>query len=820
MKVLLLPAAVLALFTALLALGGGSAPVRAGPDETDTDGDGCTDAQEQGTNPLAGGQRNPNSFWDFFDTPDSSNVRDRSIVVSDIFRISQRLGTSGTATSVANALSTPPTSGYHAAFDRSAPSPGAGLWASGPADGAVSVGDISYAVAQFGHSCSGTAPAPTPTPTPAPSGSWVITFNDLTGQQRTLNGQHPPAVADWGTAGWWLAGPWGAFTTKSIGFNGPGMTSGTFTLLTPRRVYSIDAFNGGEDTTVTLACPGQTTRQVTLTAGQLATISTNWTGTCTSVTITSTNGWDTNFDNIVLQGPAPPPTPTPTPLPPIPTPTPGVTLWAFQETFDGAPTVPQPFSSPRWDVVVGNNDADGIVDGQVVSHVDDSITYGTIEAGHTSMCGAPFAQPGDANNHNINVDSSLLGFQQNTRPQLAYVCSNHLMTAVKAGYAVVSLMPRQLFDWQGRVGTVEMETSLFTFGREWWDTYIVPEDEMLLEVVDELEGGTGEQLPRRAVKFSFVGNKLRVAVIDEYHIIEEHTVPQMWREMFPDDPALTDPRIRRVVRMQVSQQTWKMEIQKEDGQYFTFSGNFGLPLSFTRGLVRFEHHAYNPTKDYIFGEPWSQFTYHWDNMRFDGPVLPAHTAFEAPPHFVDLVHDPDPNNIKSVQINVTTSNIQHPVLVGHIHSEMQNDNMDPLNTSHWRQFRINGGPWQDINLVKTAPSEGPGGGNRSWSTFRNSLTGVVQGINTIDFRYPVRPPMATWQRNGFRVKELEIQVDPIGPTALAQPGAPSSASQALLSAYICDTGAPLSARSGGGALNAVLDRVRQVVAQSERPGAF
>jgi hypothetical protein len=32
----------------------------------------------------------------------------------------------------------------------------------------------------------------------------------------------------------------------------------------------------------------------------LVTISTGWTGTCTSVTIASTNGWDTNFDNLVI----------------------------------------------------------------------------------------------------------------------------------------------------------------------------------------------------------------------------------------------------------------------------------------------------------------------------------------------------------------------------------------------------------------------------------------------------------------------------------------------------------------------------------------
>jgi hypothetical protein len=43
-----------------------------------------------------------------------------------------------------------------------------------------------------------------------------------------------------------------------------------------------------------------------LASGEIATISTGWPGTCSTVTITSTNGWDTNFDNLVLANGAPP----------------------------------------------------------------------------------------------------------------------------------------------------------------------------------------------------------------------------------------------------------------------------------------------------------------------------------------------------------------------------------------------------------------------------------------------------------------------------------------------------------------------------------
>ena len=49
----------------------------------------------------------------------------------------------------------------------------------------------------------------------------------------------------------------------------------------------------------------------------------------------------------------------------------------------------------------------------------------------------------------------------------------------------------------------------------------------------------------------------------------------------------------------------------------------GLP--FTRGLVLFKTHAYNPTKD----GNHDVYTFHWDNIRFDGPVGGRYEVAEA-----------------------------------------------------------------------------------------------------------------------------------------------------------------------------------------------
>jgi hypothetical protein len=134
------------------------------------------------------------------------------------------------------------------------------------------------------------------------AGAVTVTFNDLTNPNRVLTGQYPTGIISWGTgSSWWLSGPWGLFTTQSISFNGSTQTSGSFSFLAGNRLVSLQAYNGGTgSTTVTLSCAGQTSAQQAVAAGTVATISTGWTVACTPVTISNTNGWNTNFDNLVL----------------------------------------------------------------------------------------------------------------------------------------------------------------------------------------------------------------------------------------------------------------------------------------------------------------------------------------------------------------------------------------------------------------------------------------------------------------------------------------------------------------------------------------
>jgi hypothetical protein len=144
-----------------------------------------------------------------------------------------------------------------------------------------------------------TRPPATSTSVPSPTAQ-TVTFDDRAGQNRALDGQYPSGVIDWGTGRWYHAGPYGRFSTKSVSFSGRGTTEASFTFRTPRRLVQLDAHNGGTSpTTVSLACAGLPTKTVAVAAGQVATIPTDWSGTCTTVTVSSSNGWATNFDNLV-----------------------------------------------------------------------------------------------------------------------------------------------------------------------------------------------------------------------------------------------------------------------------------------------------------------------------------------------------------------------------------------------------------------------------------------------------------------------------------------------------------------------------------------
>lgn len=135
----------------------------------------------------------------------------------------------------------------------------------------------------------------------SPAPLQVVTFDELSNSESAANWPVSKRAHRMGQRRWYLSGPWGLFTANSISFNGPWLTSASFAFLSPRRLQQLDLYNGGTSaSTVSLSCDGQSTVTTVMSPGQLATLKTSWIADCSTVTVASSNGWDTNFDKLVV----------------------------------------------------------------------------------------------------------------------------------------------------------------------------------------------------------------------------------------------------------------------------------------------------------------------------------------------------------------------------------------------------------------------------------------------------------------------------------------------------------------------------------------
>jgi hypothetical protein len=134
------------------------------PLDPDTDRDGCADGDELTWKEGNGGRRNPQRFWDFFDTPNASNIRDKAVASADFNRVLQRFGATDTGPGTFDRFSDPLSApnawvsgahraNYHPAFDRGPFSVPGQNWTLTAANGAIASTDFNSALQQFGHTC-------------------------------------------------------------------------------------------------------------------------------------------------------------------------------------------------------------------------------------------------------------------------------------------------------------------------------------------------------------------------------------------------------------------------------------------------------------------------------------------------------------------------------------------------------------------------------------------------------------------------------------------------------------------------------------------
>jgi hypothetical protein len=159
---------------------------------------------------------------------------------------------------------------------------------------ADAAGNLGTATGSFRTAAVVTAGAPT-----------TVTFNSGgPGVNSNLNNTY--WGIQWGTSAWYYSGPQRGFSDNNISFRNSSTNSGTFTLPSGTRMVSIRATNPSASSnsgaaTITISCSGQPTLSQSVALNATVTLTTNWSAPCNVVTITTSNNWYTNFDDLVYR---------------------------------------------------------------------------------------------------------------------------------------------------------------------------------------------------------------------------------------------------------------------------------------------------------------------------------------------------------------------------------------------------------------------------------------------------------------------------------------------------------------------------------------
>lgn len=422
--------------------------------------------------------------------------------------------------------------------------------------------------------------------------------------------------------------------------------------------------------------------------------------------------------------------------------------WAFEETFDvGAPATPsQDLLSRRFDYVVTHRNHPANINGPwdsfPVDHGEDC--RAAADTGPISSSN-PILQHLTTTNHTsdgLNPDRSF------------FICNNHIMSSMGDvdGYSVSTFYPRQEFDFSSGDGILEWDVNLNTGARSWWEVMITPRENTQLGAAKSWLP-ISETYPKKSIILSWMDEKRQIEIYGDKPapdgLLAESGDWRRWGEwVVKDDVALTDRRIRRKMRVLFNSNKITWEVQKPDGTFDAFSLDVPAGLPINKGLVFFKTHAYTPEKD----GNMDRYTYHWDNIRFNGPQLSTYESYEMPGIMQLNGNGSVPiGSTKTVTLDLPKVGLS-PVLLGQ--TQMGQPGQVLLS--------INGNPNIEVAPHSTSSKDNPCYYD-GWRTFRVAINPnhLKVGQNTFKWTVGPRPSCASgqWWWDGFAVKAAEIQFD-------------------------------------------------------------
>ena len=415
--------------------------------------------------------------------------------------------------------------------------------------------------------------------------------------------------------------------------------------------------------------------------------------------------------------------------------------WAFEETFDGDPASPSQALLPDiFDFAVTHR-----------THPKDHFpVFDSYLADHDNNCAGPSPDVFPLPQHWVTTSHLSNGASPD---ESFFICKNHMMSSMGhvEGYSVTSFWPRQEFNFDNG-GILEFDVNINdNHPRSWFEIMIVPRSQLKV-------GAAPENLPidetypqDRIVLQYFYNNKRTIHVgtgaIDPEGVIvkETDTNAAVWRIRYPDDPANDDRRIRRTMRIVLEENKITWSIEKEDGSFDNFVAAIPGGLPFTQGLVVFKTHGYTPEKD----GNYDNYTFHWDNIRFSGPVIGLYENFEAN----DVVYLQANGDRQIGEQETITIDLPHigpnPILFGQVHNPKEGQVL----------LSINGRPDIVVNPYDYNPGTCSSSG---WKSFQLPIDPDWLAVGENSFTWTIGPrPDCTedWIWNGFSIMGLEVQFE-------------------------------------------------------------
>lgn len=421
-------------------------------------------------------------------------------------------------------------------------------------------------------------------------------------------------------------------------------------------------------------------------------------------------------------------------------------VWAFEETFDGDPSSPSQALLPdEFDYVVTHR-----------THPKEHFTkaFAPYPADHDDSCAGPNPDVSPLPQHMVQTTQTSNG--ANPDPSF-FVCKNHMMSSMGEVefYSVSAFWPRQEFNFaDGGVLEFDVNINEGHENRSWWELMITPRDQLKVGA-GPLDSAIDETYPNDRIVLDFRRNVRTIkvgtgALAPDGWLVNERQFAQYdwayWSSLHPDDPATADRRIRRTMRIRMDGDRVIWGIETEDGSFDEMEVTVPGGLPFDQGLVVFKTHAYTPHKN----NNYDTYTFHWDNIRFDGPVVGRYDAAYAD-DAVYLQRNGDRQIGESETVTISLDAVgPNPALFGQLHQPMRGQVL----------LSVNGRP-----NIEVAPYEYDRDDclSTDWKSFRLDLdpSWLQPGDNTFTWTIGPRPACAQGQFvwDGFSVKALQLQTD-------------------------------------------------------------